>query len=257
MNCFSQADQLFKCLNEILIGECDRDREAPMIGRLAEADGPRVLVGRSAKSLAPTRLGRATFTSLLSCLKEGGGREDALGQGGADRKHRLIHDLAQAQMHRHAAKEIGVDVAETPSLSEKIDHSQSGDASGGNGVRRRLDDDPGVAFEVRFAAGCGFDERTCERLALVELEAQGHVGRALDAVDADLAIALRGVGIAGGEESAVVEDRKIKGGAGAELADIHVAAKDARRPGAKLARLGGSHAHDAAKGTQRHDRGFE
>ena len=40
---------------------------------------------------------------------------------------------------------------------------------------------------------------------LVQVEAQRHVRRALDAVDADLAVALRGVGVAAGEERAGVQ----------------------------------------------------
>ena len=86
-----------------------------------------------------------------------------------------------------------------------------------------------------------------ERLLLVQVEAQRHVQRALDAVDADLAIALRGVPVAATEQRAVIEDRQVERGAGAELAHIEIAAEGARWPGAECAVVGARNAHHAAE----------
>ena len=83
------------------------------------------------------------------------------------------------------------------------------------------------------------------------------VGGALDAVDADLAVALGGVGVAAGEECAGDLYGEIEGGTGGEFADVHVAAEGTGRAGAVLAGFGGRDAHDAAEGAQRHGGGGE
>jgi hypothetical protein len=56
----------------------------------------------------------------------------------------------------------------------------------------------------------GFDNGSRERLLLVQMEAQRHIQRALDAVDAHLAIALRRVAVAATEERAVIEHRQVE-----------------------------------------------
>ena len=84
----------------------------------------------------------------------------------------------------------------------------------------------------------------------MEMEAESYIQRTLDAVDADLAIALRGVSVAATEERAGIVDGQVKRGAGAELADIEVAAKGARRAGAKCAVVRSCDAHDAEERTQ-------
>ena len=49
----------------------------------------------------------------------------------------------------------------------------------------------------------------------MELEAQRHVSGALDAVDANFAVALRGVGVARGKERAGIQHGQVKRGSGA------------------------------------------
>jgi len=88
----------------------------------------------------------------------------------------------------------------------------------------------------------------------VEVKPQGCVDWALNAVDADFPVALGGVGVAGRKECVGSEDGEIKRSAGAEFANIHVAAEWAWRAGVELAFLGGRYAHYATERTKR-DRG--
>ena len=73
-----------------------------------------------------------------------------------------------------------------------------------------------------FLSGVGSD---FERLMLVHAKAQGYVERALDAVDANFAVALCRVPVAATEERARIVDGKIEYRAGAEFAYIQIAAK--------------------------------
>ena len=82
---------------------------------------------------------------------------------------------------------------------------------------------------------------------LVEVKSQRHISRALDAVDADLAVSLRGVGISCRKERAVIQHRQIQPGTRAQLAYVHIAAKDARRAGAKFAIFCRRHSHHSAE----------
>ena len=84
-----------------------------------------------------------------------------------------------------------------------------------------------------------------------------HIQRALDAVDAHLAIALGGVAVAATEECAVIEDGQIEPGAGAKFAHVEIAAEGSGRAGAECAIVGARYAHDAEKRANRHDGGRE
>ncbi len=84
---------------------------------------------------------------------------------------------------------------------------------------------------------------------LVDMEAEGYIGRALNAVDANFSVTLSGVRVAAGEECAGLLDGQIERGTGGQFADIHVAAEDAGWTGADLAMLGWSYSHDTAEGT--------
>ena len=86
------------------------------------------------------------------------------------------------------------------------------------------------------------------------MEAQSYIQRALDAIDADLAIALRGVTIAATEESAGVIDGQKEARAGAQLAHIEIAAEGARRASAEGAIVGARYAHDSQEWPDRNDR---
>jgi hypothetical protein len=58
-------------------------------------------------------------------------------------------------------------------------------------------------------------------------ESGGWHWRGIRAVDRGFAVALRGVGVAGRERCAGVQDRKIESGAAREFTDVHIAAADA------------------------------
>ncbi len=98
-----------------------------------------------------------------------------------------------------------------------------------------------------------FDDRRGEPLLLVQPEAQRDVRRALDAIDADFAVALGGVRVARREKRAGIVDGKIQRGARAKLAHIHIAAERPRRPRDELAVFGPRNSHHAAEWPQRHD----
>ena len=93
-----------------------------------------------------------------------------------------------------------------------------------------------------------------EPLLLVKPEAERYIGGAFDAVDADLAVALRGMGVARGEQRARVENREIQGGSGGELPHVHIAAEWTGRARAKFAVFGARDAHHSAEWAERHDR---
>ena len=112
---------------------------------------------------------------------------------------------------------------------------------------------PSFASEFQFPRRGSFNHGPWKRALLVHLEAQRNVRRTFDSVDAHFSVALRGMRIARGKKRAAIKHRQIERGAGAQLAHIHVAAENARRPRAKFAVFRGRHAHHAAEGTQRHD----
>ncbi len=148
-----------------------------------------------------------------------------------------------------------MDGLEGPAIDEEVNHSVGGDLSGGEGVDVRLDDDPcGAGGVLDFG---GFEEWAVDWGLLVEVEAEVDFGWALDAVDADFAVALGGVSVAAGEESERLLDGKVEGGAGGELADVEVAAEGAGGAGAELAVFCRGDAHDAAEGAQGNDGGGE
>jgi hypothetical protein len=51
-------------------------------------------------------------------LEEFAGREDGLGDGGADGEHRLVDNLTQAEIHGHAREKVGVNFGEVPAAGE-------------------------------------------------------------------------------------------------------------------------------------------
>ena len=85
----------------------------------------------------------------------------------------------------------------------------------------------------------------------VQVKAEGGIGGAFDAIDRDFAVALRGVGVAGREERASVQDGKIESGAVGEFTDIHIAAEDAWRTRAELSVFRDGDAHHATEGAER------
>lgn len=169
----------------------------------------------------------------------------------------LVDDLAEAEFEGDGAENVGVDGGEAPASDEEVDHSEGGGARGIGEVGTGLYDDPGVGGRVGGDGFAGLDQRAAEGLLFVELEAQGNVERALDAVDADFAVALGGVAVATTEERAGVEDGEIKTRAGAEFADVEVAAKGPGWARAELTIVGAGDAHDAEKGPHRNDGGRE
>jgi hypothetical protein len=82
----------------------------------------------------------------------------------------------------------------------------------------------------------------------VQVEAQGRVHRALDASNADLAVALGCVRVAAREEGAGVVHRKEEPAALRKVAGVHVAAERARGHDRRLHRIGGVYAHRPEEG---------
>ena len=87
----------------------------------------------------------------------------------------------------------------------------------------------------------------------VHTKAQRDFRGALDAVDADFAVTLGGVRVAGGKQGARVEYRQVECGSGAKLAYVHVAAEGARGPGSEFAVFGRGNAHHSTERAQRDD----
>ena len=96
------------------------------------------------------------------------------------------------------------------------------------------------------------EQRSGEWLLAVDTKAQRHFRRALDAVDADFAVALGSVRVPGRKQGARVQYRQVERGSGAKLAHVHVAAEGARGAGAELAVFRRGNAHHSAEGTQGH-----
>jgi len=56
-------------------------------------------------------------------LEKFAGGKDAFWEQGGDSKDRVVDDLAEAEMQRDAAKDVSVNVGETPARYEEIDHA--------------------------------------------------------------------------------------------------------------------------------------
>src|SRR5579864_5425898 len=155
-------------------------------------------------------------------------------------------------MQRNAAEQIGMNVTKTPAVHEQVDHAGSGRAGSGGRIGSRLDNDP-RGFEILLDVRSGFDDGPRQWAAFVQVKAQGSVHRAFNAVDTDLAIALRSVRIADRKKSAVVQNGEVKSGAAAKLANVHVSAENSRRTRAELAVCIWRNAHDSAERPKRND----
>ena len=88
---------------------------------------------------------------------------------------------------------------------------------------------------------------------LVQMKAQRDIKGALDAVDTDLAIALRRMAIATAKECTAIVDGQVERGSGAELANIKVSAERPRWTGPESAILCAGYAHNPQEWPQRHD----
>src|SRR6202050_1572003 len=95
--------------------------------------------------------------------------ENVLGDRSADGEHRFIHDLAEPQIHRYAAKKVRVDIRKAPAVNEQIDHTRRGPSGGRDGIGARLDHNPLLSVPDRFL-GSLCDQRSRERLLLMQLE---------------------------------------------------------------------------------------
>lgn len=127
-------------------------------------------------------------------------RQDALGDRGRYGDHGFVDELAEMEMHRDAAEQVGVDGIKAPAGDEQVYHAIGGVVCGGKGVGGGLDDDPCRGGGV----WCGrrFYEWSREPLMLMKMEPEGDIDWAFDAVDANFSVALSGVGVAAGEERA-------------------------------------------------------
>jgi hypothetical protein len=142
--------------------------------------------------------------------------------------------------------------SETPSAHQQIDHAAGRGASCFSQIGSRFHNYPGVGGRIRRDAFASLDYWTGERLLLMQIKAQRHIKRTLDAVNANLAIALGGMAIATTEERAAIVDRQIERGACAQLAHVEIATERARRTCAKGTVISTRHAHYAKEGPQRH-----
>ena len=100
-------------------------------------------------------------------------------------------------------------------------------------------------------AGRG-EARRLQPRVLDQVERQHDVHRAFDRRAADLAVALRGVGVADREQRAGDLDRQVERRAGGQIADVEIAADAARRHHRMQAGLGRREADGAGEGLQRH-----
>src|SRR5277367_3713512 len=87
----------------------------------------------------------------------------------------------------------------------------------------------------------------------MQMEPQGYIGRALDAVDADFSVTLRRVRIARGEKCSVIKHRQVKRGSARQLTNVHIPAKHSRGTRAKLTVGGLVHSHHSTKWPQRNN----
>jgi hypothetical protein len=106
-----------------------------LLGRLVHA-------GLSGTVIA---LSRMVFWRTTT-LEEFSIRQNMFWDRGGNRKHRFIHDLAKAQIHRYAAKQIRVNIAQLPPVHEKINHTRSGPSGCDSSVDCRFHHNPTVVF---------------------------------------------------------------------------------------------------------------
>ena len=170
---------------------------------------------------------------------------------------RLVDDLAEPQLEGDGTKDVGVGWGEAPARDEQVDHTRGCGAGCGGQIGAGFEDDPRVGDGVGLDGFAGFDDGAGERLLFVEMEAQGDIERALDAIDADFAVALCGVAVTTGEEGTGDEYWEVEAGADAEFADVEVAAEGAGRARAEGAVVRTGDAHDAEERAEGNDGGPE
>ena len=143
-----------------------------------------------------------------------------------------------AKRERFAARE--------PVLAlEQVQHPVDGDPRRPAEVLVEAEREPG-AVDPR--------DRPLERQVVAHVERDLRLDRRLDRRARDLAVALRRVPVAGGEERAVDRDRQEERRAGDELLAVDVPAAAPRRPRRVDARLGRRHPEHAEERRQPHGR---
>ena len=142
--------------------------------------------------------------------KQLSGGKNFFAQRGTDGVDRLIDDLAQTQSHGDAAENVCVHVAEAPTAHEQVDHAVGCRSRGGSQVGSGFYHHPGFGAAVSRIHIAGLDDGSLETMMLVEVKPQRHIQWALDSVDTDLAVSLRGMAITATEERAGIVDREIQ-----------------------------------------------
>ncbi len=169
-------------------------------------------------------------------------RERVVAQDGVDAEV-AVHDLRHAQVDDDRRERERVPAGEAELALHQLDHAVGGDLRGATEMLVEAEREP-RAVDPR--------DRPLEPQVLAEVEGHLRFDGTLDRRPRDLAVALRGVAVAGGEECAVDGDRQEERGAGDELLAVDVAAPPARRASGVHARLGRRHAEHAEERRQPH-----
>src|SRR5688572_30832406 len=126
----------------------------------------------------------------------------------------FVHDLGHPKMHPDAREGVGVMKVVALLLLEEVHGLDHRHAHGAIEV--------GVQAEAKVV-GRRLGARGGERLALVEDELERAGVRRLDRIDGDLAVTLRGMGVAGVEKRAFLKNRQVQRAAGDEFLAVEVA----------------------------------
>ena len=165
----------------------------------------------------------------------------------------LVDDLADAQVGTGTAQHVGLGAREAMQTAQQVDHS----AHRVPGTLHQIGPDAGrdmipLAVEVPRNRTGSLVTWEAKLRAFYQIEGERYAHRAFDRRAADLPIPLGGMGVAHREQRAGDLDRKIKLGAGAEVADVHVAADPPWRNDTVQPGLARCETDGAAKGFQRH-----
>src|SRR5262245_55696632 len=152
-----------------------------------------------------------------------------------------VDDLADAKVASFAAQDIGILAVQPLLAAEPDDHV----AHSVLRVFHKIRPNRG-GYEVALLVELGLDGAGCrveleaprsQAAAFHHVEAQAELHRALDPGDADLAVALGGVAVAGRKQRAWHEHRQVQLGADIQVARIDIAAGFGGRQHGVRARL--------------------
>src|SRR5882724_13589496 len=166
------------------------------------------------------------MTPPRGCVaRERSSREDGLGKKRRYDPVGRVDDLADLEVDRDAAEDVGLLAAEPPLLDEMLDHVADRLLSAGEEIRAVCRGHvAGAPLERGHERSAGPEARLAKAPPRLEAEAERDARHHLDRRDAHLTVALRRVRVADAEERAVDPHGQEQRRARHQLLDVHVAA---------------------------------